>query len=112
MSADTDTRMHWDEAKFHEVFRNETRAVSGGVRIHFVRGGDGPAIVLLHGFPEHWREWRYVMPGLVGAGFPAIAGDLRGSGASDKPLEGFDVGTVAEDCEELLRGIGLGPALF
>jgi pimeloyl-ACP methyl ester carboxylesterase len=73
------------------------------VRIHYVVGGDGPAIVLLHGFPQHWHEWRHVMPLLVDAGYMVIAPDLRGFGLSDKPLEGYDVGTVGEDIRQVIR---------
>ena len=54
-----------------------------GTRIHYVSGGTGPAIVLLHGWPLTWREWRGIMPALVQAGFTVIAPDLRGLGDSD-----------------------------
>ena len=48
----------WDEAGFGRTFRHEVAHVNGEVRIHYVIGGEGEPLVLLHGFPEHWREWR------------------------------------------------------
>jgi pimeloyl-ACP methyl ester carboxylesterase len=82
--------------------------VKGGVRIHYVIGGQGPVLVLLHGFPQHWREWRWVMPSIADAGYTVIAPDLRGFGESDKPSEGFDVRTVFEDIRELIEELGQG----
>jgi pimeloyl-ACP methyl ester carboxylesterase len=77
-----------------------------GTRIHYVSGGAGPAIVLLHGWPLSWREWRGIMPTLTGAGFTVIAPDLRGLGDSDKPTTGYDKKTVADDIREIVRGLG------
>jgi pimeloyl-ACP methyl ester carboxylesterase len=91
---------------FWNVFRDETVVVNNGVRIHYVIGGSGPALLLLHGFPEHWREWRLVMPALVEAGYTVIAPDLRGFGDSDKPLDGYDALNVAEDVYQLVSRLG------
>lgn len=63
----------WDAKVFGRTFRYEIAKVKGGVRIHYVIGGQGPALVLLHGFPQHWREWRLVMPSIVDAGYTVIA---------------------------------------
>jgi pimeloyl-ACP methyl ester carboxylesterase len=49
------------------------------------------------GNPQHWREWRLIMPALVDEGYKAIAPDVRGFGYSDKPFGNLDVGTVGED---------------
>jgi len=92
----------WDEDAFALTFRHAITAVQDGVRIHHVVGGGGTPVVLLHGFPQNWREWRHVMPELAGAGHSVIAPDLRGFGWSDRPLEGFDVGTVSEDIRQLV----------
>jgi pimeloyl-ACP methyl ester carboxylesterase len=92
----------FDDAAFGMPFRHEIVAVNNGVRIHYVIGGTGPALVLLHGFPQHWREWRLVMPALVEAGYTVIAPDLRGFGDSDKPLDGYDALNVAEDVHQLV----------
>jgi pimeloyl-ACP methyl ester carboxylesterase len=62
--------------------------------------------VLLHGFPQTWREWRLVMPALAKAGYTVIAPDLRGFGDSDKPLDGYDARTVAEDIAQVVAGLG------
>jgi alpha-beta hydrolase superfamily lysophospholipase len=77
----------WDANAFGRTFRHEVARVKTGVRIHYIIGGQGPALVLLHGFPQHWREWRLVMPSIAEAGHTVIAPDLRGFGESDKPLE-------------------------
>ncbi len=98
----------WDAKVFGRTFHHEIAKVKGGVRIHYVIGGQGPVLILLHGFPQHWREWRWVMPSIADAGYTVIAPDLRGFGESDKPPDGFDVRTVSEDIRELIRQLGQG----
>jgi pimeloyl-ACP methyl ester carboxylesterase len=56
-----------------------------GVRLHGVELGRGPLVLLLHGFPESWWTWRAQLPALADAGFRAVALDLRGYGASERP---------------------------
>src|SRR5579872_3007101 len=73
------------------------------VTLHYVTAGSGPAIVLLHGWPQSWYEWRKLIPHLSGR-FTVIAPDLRGLGDSSRPLEGYDKKTVAADLWELLSG--------
>lgn len=77
-----------------------------GTSIHYVSGGSGPAVVLLHGWPLTWREWRGVMPALAAAGFTVIAPDLRGLGDSGRPSSGYDKQTVADDVRALVRDLG------
>lgn len=77
-----------------------------GTRIHYVSGGTGPAIVLLHGWPLTWREWRGIMPAFADAGFTVIAPDLRGLGDSDRPSTGYDKKNVADDIRRLVRYLG------
>jgi pimeloyl-ACP methyl ester carboxylesterase len=78
--------------------------VGPGLRIHYVTAGDGPrTIVLLHGFPQTWWEWRSVIPELVGAGFRVVALDYRGAGHSGRPADGYDKATMAGDVHRLLR---------
>ena len=85
----------------------EHRDVSAnGVRLHVAEIGTGPLVVLLHGFPEFWWSWRHQMLGLAVAGFRAVAPDLRGYGASDKPPRGYDALTLAADIAGLVRALG------
>ena len=59
--------------------------VVNGIRLHWVEQGEGPLVVLLHGFPEFWYAWRHQIPALAAAGFRAVAPDLRGYNLSEKP---------------------------
>jgi len=79
----------------------ETALEVNGVTINYAHGGSGPALVLLHGYPQTWYMWRKVMPALVER-FTVIAPDLRGSGGSDAPATGYDKATLADDVHELL----------
>jgi pimeloyl-ACP methyl ester carboxylesterase len=78
-----------------------------GTRIHYVIGGSGPAVVLVHGWPYTWVVWKKLMPLLATAGFTSIAPDLRGIGDSDKPESGYSKINVATDIHELVKGLGL-----
>jgi pimeloyl-ACP methyl ester carboxylesterase len=78
---------------------------ANGTRIHAVTGGEGPPIVLLHGFPQTWWEWRRVMP-LLSGHFSVVAVDLRGAGFSDCPLQGYDKATLAQDVHEVMTALG------
>lgn len=60
---------------------------ANGIRMHVAEQGDGPAVLLCHGFPETWYAWRHQLPALAQAGFRAIAPDLRGYGGSDRPRD-------------------------
>jgi pimeloyl-ACP methyl ester carboxylesterase len=58
----------------------------GGTRLHYVEIGDGPLVLLVHGFPESWYSWRHQLPALADAGYHAVAIDVRGYGRSSKPV--------------------------
>ena len=74
----------------------------GDVRIHYVTSGDGPPVVLLHGWPQTWWEWRHIIPELSSR-YTVIAPDLRGLGDSSKPVGGYDKQTVANDIWRLVN---------
>jgi pimeloyl-ACP methyl ester carboxylesterase len=83
------------------------RAVSAnGTRLHVAESGDGPLVLLLHGFPEFWWTWREQLATLAAAGYRAVAPDLRGYGGSDKPPRGYDLVTAASDAAGLIRALG------
>src|SRR6476661_10211899 len=69
---------------------------TGDVRLHAVIGGDGPPLLLIHGWPGSWYYWRLVMPALA-RDFEVVAVDQRGMGLSDMPEDGYDTGTLASD---------------
>ncbi|MCW2777180.1 MAG: alpha/beta hydrolase fold protein [Frankiales bacterium] len=81
---------------------------AGGLRLHVAECGpqDGPLVLLLHGFPENWWAWRAQLVALGDAGFRAVAVDLRGYGATDKPPRGYDAPTLAADVAGLVRALG------
>src|ERR1700760_4376243 len=58
-----------------------------GIRIHAVEEGEGPLVLLVHGFPESWYSWRHQLPALAEAGYRAVAIDVRGYGRSSKPAD-------------------------
>jgi pimeloyl-ACP methyl ester carboxylesterase len=79
--------------------------IEPGLRLHYATAGDGPrTIVLLHGFPQTWWEWRRVIPPLVERGFRVVAPDYRGAGHSWRPAGGYDKVTMAGDIHRLLHG--------
>ena len=51
-----------------------------GIRMHIAEQGEGPVIVVAHGWPELWYSWRHVLPALAAAGYHAVAPDMRGYG--------------------------------
>jgi pimeloyl-ACP methyl ester carboxylesterase len=81
------------------------RARVNGVKLHYVIAGDGPPLVLLHGWPQTWYEWRDVIPELADE-YTVIAPDLRGLGDSEAPVSGYDMDTVATDVRELVAHLG------
>jgi pimeloyl-ACP methyl ester carboxylesterase len=82
-----------------------------GIRMHYVIGGQGEPVVLLHGWPQTWYEWHKVMPALA-KNYTVIAPDLRGLGDSSKPISGYDGNTTAEDIYQLLSKLGINQKIY
>jgi pimeloyl-ACP methyl ester carboxylesterase len=80
---------------------------TNGIRLHVAEQGEGPLIILCHGFPECWYSWRHQLPALAKAGFRAVAPDLRGYGRSDRPEE-VEKYTILHDIGDI---VGLLDAL-
>src|SRR5690242_17398257 len=76
-----------------------------GIQMHYVIGGHGDPVVLLHGWPQTWYAWHNVMPALA-KNYTVIAPDLRGLGDSSKPSSGYDAKTTAEDIYQLVSQLG------
>jgi pimeloyl-ACP methyl ester carboxylesterase len=85
---------------------------ANGARFHVAELGQGPLVVLLHGFPQFWWAWRDQLTALAEAGYHVAAMDLRGYGASDKPPRGYDTFTLAADVASIVRSLGEGNAVI
>jgi pimeloyl-ACP methyl ester carboxylesterase len=90
---------------FKRTFTHHTAEVNG-VRLHYVMGGKGEPVVLLHGWPLTWYEWRKIMPALAER-YTVIAVDYRGAGDSSKPPTGYDKATMADDLHKLVQKLCL-----
>jgi pimeloyl-ACP methyl ester carboxylesterase len=80
------------------------------ISLHAVSVGTGPAVVLIHGFPQHWWMWRGTMQALAEAGFRAIAVDQRGCGGSDIPQVGYDKESLAGDVAAIMDALDVSDA--
>jgi pimeloyl-ACP methyl ester carboxylesterase len=83
-------------------------AALGEVRLHYVEAGEGPLVVLLHGFPEFWFGWRAQIDGLAAAGLRVVAPDMRGYNLSSRPagVAAYDLDRLAGDVRDLVRERG------
>src|SRR5450631_4246144 len=86
-------------------FASETATVNGAT-LHYVRGGEGPPIILIHGFPQDWFEYQAIMPRLAKQ-FTVVAVDLRGIGGSAATAGGYDAANMAEDLHQLAEHLHL-----
>jgi pimeloyl-ACP methyl ester carboxylesterase len=77
----------------------------GDLQIHAVVGGEGPPLLLVHGWPQTWYAWRMLMPPLAND-FEVVAVDQRGIGLSDKPRDGYDTRTLARDLVLVMVALG------
>jgi pimeloyl-ACP methyl ester carboxylesterase len=97
-----------DEGELREGY-----AEVGDVRLHYVEIGDGPMVVLLHGFPEFWFGWRLQLKPLAAAGFRVVAPDTRGYNLSSKPagVAAYSADKLADDIRGLIRELGAESAM-
>src|SRR5687767_14429699 len=96
------------QRELHDVARHRLMAdppvrherIEGdGLQLPVARAGEGPPVILLHGFPENWTSWRHQIAPLVAAGYSVMAPDLRGYGRSDRPSgrEAYHLRHLVED---------------
>jgi len=92
----------------------EGYAEVGDVRLHYVEAGEGPLIVLLHGFPEFWYGWRLQIAPLAAAGFRVVAPDMRGYNLSSRPegVHAYDTDHLTADIRGLIQERGAQSALL
>jgi pimeloyl-ACP methyl ester carboxylesterase len=92
----------------------EGRVGANGIELAFVEQGDGPLVVLCHGFPELAFSWRHQLPALAAGGFRALAPDMRGYGNSSAPpeVDAYDIATLCGDMCGLLDALGQQDAIF
>ncbi|OJH40523.1 alpha/beta fold hydrolase [Cystobacter ferrugineus] len=81
---------------------------TNGIHLHIAEAGEGPLVLLLHGWPESWYSWRHQLPVLAAAGYHAVAPDVRGYGRSDKPreIEAYSMKNLLADYVGLLDALG------
>src|SRR5665213_525717 len=82
----------------------------GDIALRAAVQGDGPLVVMVHGFPESWYSWRHQMGPIAAAGFTACAIDVRGYGGSDKPLgvEAYAMERMASDVAGVVEALSPG----
>ncbi len=85
---------------------------ANGARFHVAELGEGPLVLLLHGFPTYWWTWRSQLVALAEAGYRAVAMDLRGYGGSDHTPHGYDPLTLAADVAGVVRSLGAPDAVL
>src|SRR3954451_3614187 len=87
---------------------------TNGIRMHVAEAGEGPAVLLCHGFPEAWHSWRHQMVALVAAGYRAIAPDMRGYGGAEAPasVAAYTILHLVGDMVGLLDALEVGQAVI
>ena len=87
---------------------------TNGIDMHIAEQGEGPLVVLCHGFPELWYSWRHQLPALAAAGYHVIAPDQRGFGGTDRPdaIEDYNILELSADLRGLLDELGEEKAVF
>lgn len=87
---------------------------TNGIQLHVAEAGEGPLVLLVHGFPEGWYAWRHQLRALAAAGYHAVAPDVRGYGQSDKPaaVEAYSMKALMGDFTGLLDALGAETAVI
>src|ERR1700726_4198771 len=87
---------------------------ANGIRLHLAEQGEGPLVILCHGFPESWYSWRHQLAALSAAGFHVVAPDMRGYGRSDRPeaIEQYTLLHLVGDMVGLLDALGAETAVI
>ncbi|HEY0759497.1 MAG TPA: alpha/beta hydrolase [Acidisarcina sp.] len=99
-------------AQLEGVPIHSATAVVNGIHVHYVLAGHGPLVVLLHGYPESWYDWRKIIPKLAGS-YTVLAPDMRGLGDSSRPADGdYTKKAVAEDIYQLVLKLGYKQAFM
>jgi pimeloyl-ACP methyl ester carboxylesterase len=97
----------WTDRPMPDVDGVRHRMVQvGDVELHLAEAGEGPSVLLLHGYPQHWYVWRQVIPDLA-RDYHVIVPDLRGFGWSEAPRKGYDKETLMRDVLALLDELGI-----
>ncbi len=91
----------------------QRRVVTNGIELNIAEQGEGPLVLMLHGFPESWYSWRHQFAPLAAAGFHAVAPDMRGYGKSDKPhnIDAYNQVQVVNDIVGLIPALGYQTAI-
>ena len=91
---------------------SRSRVPANGIELNVAQSGEGPPVLLLHGFPELWFSWRHQLPAIAASGRRAIAPDLRGFGGSSAPAgaAAYDIETLTADVTGLMDSLGLEKA--
>jgi pimeloyl-ACP methyl ester carboxylesterase len=87
---------------------------ANGIRLHIAEQGEGPLVILCHGFPESWYSWRHQISALAQAGFHAVAPDMRGYGQSGcpEPIDQYSLLHLVGDMVGLVDALGVGTAVI
>lgn len=86
---------------------------TNGIRLRVAVAGQGPVVILIHGYPESWYSWRHQIPVLANAGYRVVAPDVRGYGGSDKPqaIEAYAIKSISADIDGLIAALGADQAI-
>src|SRR5213595_2177999 len=87
---------------------------TNGIRMHIAEQGEGPLVVMCHGFPESWYSWRHQLSALAAAGFHAVAPDMRGYGQTDRPeaIDQYTLLHLVGDMVGLVDALGVESAVI